>query len=79
MEEQKLRDTYTTQINRVHTQLARRQDVRMLTVNYSDLVADPISQVNALAEFLGAPFDLQAAANAVRPELHRQKAVGQAG
>ena len=74
LEEQKLRETYTTQLNRVHTQLARRPEVRLLTVNYSDLVADPIAQVSALAEFLGAPFDLRAAANAVRPELQHQKA-----
>ena len=74
LDEQKLRDTYTLQLNRVHTQLARRPEVRMLRVNYSNLVADPITQVSTLAEFLGAPFDLHAAAGAVRPGLHRQKA-----
>jgi predicted AlkP superfamily phosphohydrolase/phosphomutase/tetratricopeptide (TPR) repeat protein len=75
LDEQKLRHTYTSQLNRVHTQLARRPEVRMLTVSYSDLVADPMTQVSALAEFLRAPFDSQAAANAVRPDLHRQKSV----
>jgi len=75
LDEQKLRDTYTSQLNRVHTQLARRPEVRMLCVNYADLVADPTTQVSALAEFLGAPFDLHAAAGAVRPDLHRQKSV----
>jgi predicted AlkP superfamily phosphohydrolase/phosphomutase/tetratricopeptide (TPR) repeat protein len=73
MDEQRLRETYTTQLNRVHTQLARRPDVRMLTVNYSDLVANSAEEVSALAEFLGAPFDREAAASAVRPDLHRQK------
>jgi len=73
LDEHKLRDTYTSQLNRVHTQLARRPEVRMLTVNYSDLVTDPTTQVSTLAEFLRAPFDSQAAANAVRPDLHRQK------
>jgi tetratricopeptide (TPR) repeat protein len=75
LDEQRLRDTYTAQLNRIHTQLARRPEVRMLTVNYADLVAHSMTQVSAVSEFLGVPFDLQAAANAVRPELHRQKSV----
>jgi predicted AlkP superfamily phosphohydrolase/phosphomutase/tetratricopeptide (TPR) repeat protein len=79
LDEQKLRDIYSSQLNRVQTQLARRSKMRMLKVSYSDLVADPMTQVSALAEFLGAPFDFQAAANAVRPELQRQKAVPEAG
>jgi hypothetical protein len=79
LEEHRLRETYTTQLNRVQTQLARRPEVRMLKVNYTDLVAEPVAEVNVLAEFLGAPFDLQAAVNAVRPDLQRQKVVTQAG
>jgi predicted AlkP superfamily phosphohydrolase/phosphomutase/tetratricopeptide (TPR) repeat protein len=74
LDEQKLHDTYTSQLNRVHAQLARRPDVRILTVNYSDLLADPITQVKVLAEFLGEPFGIHAAAKAIRPELQRQKA-----
>jgi hypothetical protein len=74
LDEQKLRDTYTTQLNRIQAQLARRSDVRILNVNYSDLVAAPQIQISTLAEFLGAPFDSYAAAGAVRPALQRQKA-----
>jgi len=73
MDEQKLRDAYTAQLHRVRTQLARRPDVRILEVNYSDLIGDPVHEVNALAEFLGEPFDRCAAAIAVRPDLRRQK------
>jgi len=79
LDEQKLRDTYTSQLNRVHAQLARRPEVRILTVNYANLVADPIAQVSVLAEFLGEPFNHQPAANAIRPHLHRQKATTTAG
>jgi len=73
LEEQKLRETYTAQLHRVHAQLARRREVRMLTVGYADLVAEPAREVKSLAEFLGEPFDCKAAAGAVRPELQRQK------
>jgi predicted AlkP superfamily phosphohydrolase/phosphomutase/tetratricopeptide (TPR) repeat protein len=79
LDEQKLRDTYTSQLNRVEAQLARRPEVRILTVNYSDLLADPITQVSVLAQFLGGPFNHQAAANVIRPHLHRQKATITAG
>jgi predicted AlkP superfamily phosphohydrolase/phosphomutase/tetratricopeptide (TPR) repeat protein len=74
LDEEKLRDTYTSQLNRVHAQLARRPEVRLLNVNYSELVADPIHEINALAGFLGVTFDIHAAAKAIRPELQRQKA-----
>jgi len=72
LEEQKLRETYSSQLQRVHSQLARRSEVRMLKVNYAALVADPICEVTALAKFIGEPFDCQAAARAVRPQLRRQ-------
>jgi predicted AlkP superfamily phosphohydrolase/phosphomutase/tetratricopeptide (TPR) repeat protein len=73
LDEKKLCDTYTAQLQRVHVQLARRPEVRLLTVNYSDLLADAVSKVSAIAEFLGEPFDRQSAVNAVRPDLQRQK------
>ncbi len=79
LDEQKLRETYTAQLQRVHAQLSRRSDLRMLKLNYVNLVADPINSANAVGEFLGGPFDRAAAANAVRPELHRQKANALAG
>jgi hypothetical protein len=75
LDEQRLRDTYNTQLSRIHVQLGRRPDVRMLKLNYADLVADPQTQVSVLAEFLGVPFDSHAAANAIRPDLHRQKSI----
>lgn len=79
LEDEKLRETYIAQLERIHAQLARRPEVQMLTVRYAELVADPIKEVSAIAEFLGDPFDRSAAAVAVRPDLHRQKASATAG
>ena len=73
LDERRLRDTYTSQLNRIEAQLARRPDARVLNVNHADLIAEPMTEVNAIAAFLGAPFDCRAAADVVRPELHRQK------
>ena len=74
LDEQKLRETYIAQLKRVYSLLARRPEVQVFTVKYADLIADPLRQVNALAEFFGQPFNRQAAINAVRPQLQRQKA-----
>jgi hypothetical protein len=48
--------------------------VRTLPLNYAELLADPPTAVDRLALFLGEPFNRVAAAEAVRPELRRQKA-----
>jgi predicted AlkP superfamily phosphohydrolase/phosphomutase/tetratricopeptide (TPR) repeat protein len=73
LDDRKLLDTYTAQLGHVTAQLARRTEVRTLTVNYGALLADPAAGVARLAEFLGGPFNREAAAAAVRPDLRRQK------
>ncbi|TSA41934.1 MAG: hypothetical protein D4R57_00025 [Verrucomicrobiales bacterium] len=73
LDDRKLKETYIAQLERVRRQLARRSDVRTLTVNYGSLLADATPEVARLAKFLGDPFDQVAAGSAVRPELRRQK------
>lgn len=73
LDEQKLSETYQAQLQRVRQHLARRPEMRTLSVNYSALLADPASGAERLALFLGQPFDRVRATAAVRPELRRQK------
>ena len=73
MKAEKLRETYRAQLRRVHRQIARRPEMRTLSVNYGDLLADAAAGVDRLAQFLGEPFNCLAAVNGVRPELRRQK------
>jgi tetratricopeptide (TPR) repeat protein len=73
LDERQLSETYRAQLLRVRQQLAHRPETRTLSVNYSELLADPASGAERLACFLGRPFDCIAAAAAVRPELRRQK------
>jgi hypothetical protein len=47
----------------------------MVTVQFSQLLENPGQTVERIAEFLGGPFDRRAAAEAVHPELQRQKSV----
>jgi tetratricopeptide (TPR) repeat protein len=73
LEEEKLLETYRTQVQRVRGQLAKRPEFRILDVKYEELLADPVGGVSRLAEFLGEPFEQKAAVESVRPELRRQK------
>ncbi len=73
LDERQLSETYAAQLKRVHKQLARRSEIRTLSVNYTELLADPVAGVNQVARFLGGPFNQTAAVEAVRPQLRRQK------
>ena len=73
LEVQRLLDTYTAQLQRVRSQLARRREIRTLSVDYGELLADTVTGIERLAQFLAVPFNCQAARNTVRPELRRQK------
>ena len=68
-----LAQAYTAQLERIRALLERRPKVRVLTVNFGALLEDPSGMVERIAEFLGGSFDRRAAANAVHPELQRQK------
>jgi hypothetical protein len=74
LDESRLIDAYREQLRRVQQQLSRRTEFRSLIVNYADLLAEPLAGAKRVAEFLGEPFDLEAAAKSIHPELRRQHA-----
>jgi hypothetical protein len=74
LDEQALMRAYTGQLVRVQTWLSRRLDIPVLAVAYADAVADSAAVATRLAGFLGAPFDISAAASAVDPSLRRMGA-----
>jgi predicted AlkP superfamily phosphohydrolase/phosphomutase/tetratricopeptide (TPR) repeat protein len=73
LDKRQLLKTYAAHLQRVRRHLSRRPEIRVLRVNYADLLADPGLGVERVARFLGNPFDQESAAKAVRPELRRQK------
>jgi hypothetical protein len=72
---QQLQEIYAAQIQRIRAHLSRRPEIRILSVNYGELVNNGVSAVGQLALFLGDPFDRDAAVRAIRPELRRQRPV----
>lgn len=75
LDDVKLKETFAAQIEQVGRKLEGRPRVRILTVNYGKLLADPKGEVARVAQFVGEPFDQPAAQAAVRPELRRQSVV----
>ncbi len=63
---------YTSQLVRVQTWLGRRAEIPVLPVAYDDAVAHPAAIAIRLADFLGAPFEIEAAAAAVDSSLRRR-------
>ena len=72
LEDPELVKTYEAHIARVRHQLANRPEIRVLHVDYERLLSDPEKGIERLAAFLGQPFDKEAAAQKIRPELRHQ-------
>lgn len=51
-----------------------RNDMEYVTINYADVLADPVSQIERVSEFLDQPFDFASAVTAVDPSLYRNRA-----
>jgi predicted AlkP superfamily phosphohydrolase/phosphomutase/tetratricopeptide (TPR) repeat protein len=73
LEERQLLSTYADQIRGILERMAGRPEVRLLIVNYSDLLGKPATGIERIAEFLAVPFNRDAAAGAIRPQLRRQQ------
>lgn len=69
-----LMETFARQLEAVRGQVAGRQNVRWLTVDFGQLLANPSEEVRRLGCFLGSAFQTTEALRAIRPELRRQAA-----
>lgn len=57
---------------RVQRWIARRDNVRVLDIQYATVLADPAAAAGRIAAFLNRSLDLPAMADAVKPALRRQ-------
>ena len=65
---------YTRELIQVQNWLRKTPGVQVLSVDYASALRDPKETAQRLAAFLGAPFDIAAAAQSVEPGLQRQRA-----
>jgi len=69
-----LKSIYLKQIEQVYAHVSSRADMRLLEVQYKDVVEDPAKTASMLAQFLGGSMNTQAMSSAVDPTLYRNKA-----
>lgn len=65
---------YDQNLERVRFQLRFRDCYEWIDVNYREVIQDPETQANRMADFLGLPLDRRAMASVVDPDLYRNRA-----
>jgi tetratricopeptide (TPR) repeat protein len=68
-----LRAEYGRTMARVKAMLARRPGTRLLVLEHSEAIADPLGAAGRVNEFLGGGLDVAKMAAAVDPALHRNR------
>jgi len=53
-----------------------RGDMKYITINYSDVISNPRSEIEKIGAFLGEQFDFDSAVEAVDSKLYRNRAAG---
>lgn len=71
--DQKLAEMLEKHLNRVTSWLALQHNFTVLTVNYNQLVLDPLPQVLAVNRFLGDPLDVPQMCAVVNTSLYRNR------
>ena len=69
-----LRRTFAAQTSRIRRWLAKQPNIKLLAVNYRDVIADPLASASAMANFLGGNCSVERMAAAVDPTLYRSRA-----
>ncbi len=64
---------FARHLQQVEAWLAGQSNMRVLYVNYNELVKAPLAHAQRVNEFLGGRLDVARMAGAVDPNLHRQR------
>jgi hypothetical protein len=66
-------------VQSVEQWLNGRPNFEVLYVHYSDVMADPLPEINRICRFLGRDMDVRAMAEVVDPQLYRNRELAAAG
>jgi hypothetical protein len=72
-DDQKMAEMFQEHLKRVRVWLANQPNMEVLYVDYNTLMANPDSEINAVAEFLGLTDHLEAMLAVPDKKLYRQK------
>lgn len=73
MDDAQVAAMFNRHIELVEKWLARQPNVDTLYIHYSDVMADPLPEINRMGRFLGRDLDAQAMAEVVDPDLYRNR------
>jgi len=76
MDDAQMAMLFEKHLKQIDEWLKAQPNFRVLYVHYSDVLADPRPQIAKINEFLGSNLNIQAMAEAVDPQLYRNRQVG---
>ncbi|WP_010582757.1 sulfotransferase domain-containing protein [Schlesneria paludicola] len=68
-----MREAFTIHLEQFNNWLKGRPEMSVLRVGYKDLIEAPARQAERINEFLGTSLDIEAMANAIDPDLYRNR------
>ena len=72
-QDEKMRFRYQKHLGEIKTWLSEQPNFRVLYLEYSDVVANPLDQARRISDFLGQTLDTAAMASAVEERLYRNR------
>ena len=73
MDDATMADLFQKHLASIDTWLQAQDNFQVLHVNYSEILSDPVTQVQMVNAFLGGSLDVQAMAEQVDPALYRNR------
>ena len=73
MDDEKMAALFDKHLQSVQEWLQTQPNVSVLSVHYSEMLADPLSHIERIAQFLGKDLDVEKMANVVDPDLYRNR------
>jgi hypothetical protein len=70
-----MRSAFQNHLAKVSGWLETQSHMRVLRVEYSKVVAKPLTEAERISEFLGGTLEAKKMAGAVDPELYRNRVV----
>ncbi len=76
LSQERLMEVFEAQLRRTTAWLADQSQVRVLEIDYNEMIRDPIAGAGAVSGFLGGGLDTNAMAGCVDPSLYRSREAG---
>jgi hypothetical protein len=74
IDDEAMTKAFESHLGSIFTWLSSQPNIEVLDVRFSELVGEPLLQVQRIAEFLGGGLDVEKMAAVVKPGLYRNRA-----